>query len=267
MNRKALSLFAAAALAVGIGSAKAGNITTTDASLASPGGGTPGWFDGSGNPNGGFTVVTATDGVEVGLRAKNRQSPNVTTPTGVNNNTYVVPNGPETTATTGTSQSNANDAAWNYEFSIDVNPGGTGSLNLGDVTSANLLITDTTSGSTVTVGVLSTIPGSIPDDSGYGSSGVTSGSVSQPLTKAEWAAENSENPVFGALVFPQPYSMNASDDYTFVLTVATDTGDLISDTINVIVTPLPHSVWMGAALFGGLFVVSKLRRRVSPVLA
>src|SRR5579862_6463138 len=93
--------------------AQAAPVTLYDASLTAP----PGWYDGSGNPNGGFTIVD-DNGIELGLRAKYRQNPNVIdTP----NNVYSVVLGAETAATSG-GPSNPSDAAWNYEFSVNLNP-------------------------------------------------------------------------------------------------------------------------------------------------
>jgi hypothetical protein len=74
---------------------------TFDQSLPSPG-----WFDGSGNPNGGFTI-DSENGIVLGLRIKERQNPNVIdTPTDI----YTVPTGPE--------PSSPSHAYWNYEFAI-----------------------------------------------------------------------------------------------------------------------------------------------------
>ncbi len=63
---------------------------------------------GSGNPDTGWTTGTGTGGIELGLRAKNRDdgtTPNV-------NGIYSFP--------TGVSASNPARALWNFEFSIDV---------------------------------------------------------------------------------------------------------------------------------------------------
>ena len=97
------------ALAVGTALAAFGSTTMAanvsyDANLASP----PGWYNGTGNPNGGFTIDNE-NGVEVGLRAKLRQNPGV-----INSpsNVYLVPAGPQTGSPT--------HAAWNYEFSINL---------------------------------------------------------------------------------------------------------------------------------------------------
>jgi hypothetical protein len=252
MNCKALMLFASAALAAGITSAKA------DTLLASPSNtGYPGWYLGTGNPNGGFTVATS-NGIELGLRAKLRQNGSVIHPDITN--TYTVPNGPETLATSGGVGSNPNDAAWNYEFSIDLRPLDVGSLTLADITAnTSLTITDlTTLAAPQSVNPL-TYWG---DDVGYGSLGQTSTS-----NGAEWGAQNSENPAFAS--FPLAgYKLNNTDNYSFTLNVENTAGSLLAtDTINVDVvpTPLPASVSMGLVLLGGLFVVTK--RRATPTTA
>src|SRR5579864_834862 len=100
-NSKALfGAVTVALLSVAASSAQA--TTSFDQSLSSPGG----WFDGTGNPNGGFTLGT-NDGFTIALRVKGRQNPSVIdTPT----NIYSVPAGAEPSLPA--------DAWWNYEFSI-----------------------------------------------------------------------------------------------------------------------------------------------------
>src|SRR6185312_16226004 len=137
----------------GAGAAHAG--TVFDTTLASPNGtavvanqtstSNTSWFNGSGNPQGGFTVVTdGTTGIELGLRAKLRGSPTIYNSA---DGTYIF--------STGTS---GGRALWNYEFSIDMNPGNKGSANVGpghangltfaDIISASLTVTDNGTGTT-----------------------------------------------------------------------------------------------------------------------
>jgi hypothetical protein len=196
---------------------------TYDASLVSPdGSGSPGWYDGMGNPNGGFTVDTE-NGIELGLRAKLRQSPNVIdSPT----NLYVVPAGLQPSSPT--------HATWNYEFSIDLAPLGVSSgLVLGNIAnSTTLTITDVSTGATNTVNPL-TYWG---DDSGFGPTKTV------PETPTEWGVQQSENPLFADFPLAASYNPNSPDLYRFDLTVNNPSGPgvLASDTMFVSV-PEPAS--------------------------
>ncbi len=236
--------------------------TVYDASLASPtSSADPGWYDGSGNPNGGFTVVN-NGGIELGLRAKYRQNPAVIdSPT----STYNVVTGAETAVTSG-GPSAANRAAWNYEFSIDLQPSGVGLLTLADI-SAALTITDI-GGNTVTINPL-TYWG---DDSGWGSAGKTT-----PESAGQWGVQQSENPNFGDFPLASFYDMNANNTYTFQLDVfrgANQNADslLASDNMTVVVgtgspTPLPASVWSGISMLVGLGAYGAFRKCRHAVVA
>ena len=92
MKRGMLTLAAVAALVAGGAVAQATTINNTN--VVADG---QGWFDGSGNPNGGFTVESVPQ-MELAMRAKYRHNPNVITPVG---NVYNVVPGPETNATSG----------------------------------------------------------------------------------------------------------------------------------------------------------------------
>jgi hypothetical protein len=209
-----------------------------DVNLSSPNNmGAPGWYDGSGNPNGGFAVDTE-NGVEVGLRVKLRQDPNVIdSVTGV----YDVPIGPQLTS--------PSHAAWNYEFSIDLRPGGVGTLTLADIT-ATLTITDVTTGATATVDALSYFG----DNSGYGSGGKDT-----PATGTDWGSQNSENPIFASFPLAADYDENAVRLYEFDLVVKQGTNVLASDTIYAqTVAPEPGSALLFA---GGLALIMVIVRR------
>jgi hypothetical protein len=231
--------------------ASAAAITIFDANLVTP----PGWYDGTGNPNGGFTV-TVNNGVELGLRAKYRQNANVIdTPT----NVYSVVAGPQTAATSGGAAS-ATHAAWNYEFSINLQPGGadgSSGLTLSAI-SGNSFITiqDLTAGTTSgPISLFGTFAG---DDSFFGPSGKQAETAGEFAT--DWGAQNSENPVFGNFVIP--FNENAADYYRISLAVGTSAGLLDSGSIDVSVagatatTPEPTSlvlfgsVFLGLAMFG-----------------
>jgi hypothetical protein len=197
----------------------------------------PGWYDGSGNPNGGFTV-DSENGIEIGLRIKLRQDPNViNSPTDI----YNVPIGPQISSPT--------HAAWNYEFSIDLRPLGVGSLTLNDITAA-LVITDvTTSVTSASINPL-TYWG---DDTGFGSGGKTT-----PESAAQWGVQQSENPIFADFPLAADYNENAVRLYQFTLTVTkTSDGSLLgSDTVFAqTVAPEPGTfLFIGVGL--GLLMLS-----------
>jgi hypothetical protein len=231
--KRGLWAFAVGTAIAAFGSATmAGNISY-DASLASP----PGWYNGTGNPNGGFTIDNESNGIEVGLRAKLRQNPNVINSS---TNVYQVPAGPQPGAPT--------RAAWNYEFSINL---GSSGFTLADIQHSTLTITDITTGGTPqTVNLLTYWS----DNSTYSNGNAVVG------------AQNSQNPAFtGATGFPLQGTYNefAPDTYEFTLKVKNDNNNdavLAQDTIDVTVAPVPSSLWAGIALMGGLGIVVATKR-------
>jgi hypothetical protein len=258
MKRKVLLSVAAAMVLVGA-NIKADN-------LASPGGSTAGWYDGTGNPNGGFTV-TNTGGIELGLRAKLRQSPSVIEPTG---NLYVVPTGLQ-------SPDSGTHAAWNYEYSVDL---GTSGFTLANTTTA-LTVTDT-EGDTFTVSDIFHAPFSA-DSALVSTGGAVSHQTLATVFSTEIGAQNSENPIFGnfPLKFssvngPYTYDPNKADTYTFTLDTYANAGGglLAEDMINVQTVapltpaggaPLPNTVVAGMACLGIVGVGRYMKRK--PVVA
>jgi hypothetical protein len=271
------SAFAVGAVAAGMmfaGSARA-DVVSFDTTLASPNTNAAStdpvnsstnnssWYDGTGNPQGGWTVsnsgaiANAPDGIEIGLRAKYRQVNGVIdTP----NNVYVVSPG---------LQSGTSDAAWNYEFSIDLRPDGIGSLTLASISKSTLTVTDLTTGATNTI-LLSSLAG---DDSGFGGgpNGANGNTGPDRVSEASdptdfaagWGAQNSENATFGnwPLAGLQGFNPNAADTYEFVLDVRNnDNAILASDAIEVQVTPEPSAVILLATMVLGAFVLARRRR-------
>ena len=211
---------------------------TYDASLATP----PGWYNGtSPNPNGGFTVDTESNGIEVGLRAKLRQNPNVINSS---TNVYQVPAGSEPGVPA--------RAAWNYEFSINLGKSG---YTLAGIQDSTLTIQDiTTNGTAQTVNLLTYWT----DNTGYNGS-----TTDAKALLTDIGAQNSENPTFGDFPLHGSYNEFAPDTYRFTLLVKDDNnGDavLATDSIDVTVAPLPSSLWAGIALMGGLGIVVATKR-------
>ncbi len=212
----------------------------------------PGWFDGSGNPNGGF-VISQNNGTEIGLRTKLRQDPNViNTP----NNIYMVP--------TGSQPGVPSRAAWNYEMFVNVRPNNLGSMTLADVSQYSTLTI-----LNVGTGVSSTIdPFSWwTDDSGYGTGGKTT-----PWTSDQWSMEQSENPSFGDFPLAAGYNMNSDALYYFLLVVR-DNSQNVLNTVDMYAqvgnpdlsfTPTPEpGTWAtaGTALCGLVIAAARKRKR------
>lgn len=213
--------------------------TVFDANLVSPGAGGTGVYYGAGNLNGGFTV-TNTGTIELGLRAKIRQAPSVIdTPT----NLYTVP--------TGTQPGVPTRAAWNFDFSIDLGPAGTG-LRLSDITST-LLVTDLTG-----TGGSQSFNTFFGDNAEFGTSGVTNQSAAPDQTK-QWGTQNSENPLFFPALFND---INTAHKYQFDLKVFAVNGGalLASDTIQVqSVTPEPATFGLIGFGLAGLALAARKR--------
>src|ERR1700677_1886451 len=89
------------------------DVVIYNTSLASPGGGIPGVYFGTGNANSAFTV-DQNSGIELGLSAITRFVPPPIVPSSTN--VYDAPTG--ATAVAGHTGS-----AWGFDFSIDLNPG------------------------------------------------------------------------------------------------------------------------------------------------
>ncbi len=198
MKRRVFAAATVVGLIVGGGAQAA---TLFDQNLPSPG-----WFDGSGNPNGGFTVTT-DNGITTAQRVKLRQDPNVIHSS---NGVYDVPTGPH--------PSSPSHAAWNYEFDIGCDlgtcPGGNLAALLGTST---MTVTDLTSGHTNTVSMLTWL-----DDATWNGS-----ATSTLFDPTSYIAQNSENPIFLSFPLAAFYDENAPDIYRFTIDVKDLSGDIL----------------------------------------
>jgi hypothetical protein len=211
------------------------------------------WYDGTGNPQGGWTV-DSSNGIEIGLRAKYRGvNAVIDTP----NNVYQVAAGV---------QSGTSNALWNYEFSIDLQPNGVGSLTIADIENfSTLTVDDLTTGVSHTI-LLANLAG---DDSGFGTTNGNTGpdrisESSDPAAfAAGWGAQNSENPAFGnwPLAGLQAFDPNANDTYLIELNVKTNADHVVaSDSIEVQVTPEPSAIILLATMVLGTFILVRRRK-------
>jgi hypothetical protein len=199
----------------------------------------PGYYNGSGGVNAGFTV-DQNNGIELGLRASNRF------PTVIPDGSVIHPTGSVYGVAGGLHSSSPVRSTWNYDYSISL-VGTNPQLNLSDMV-AKLQVTDVTTGDTTSFN---------PLDPALGDA-----------TNGTLGAQNSENMGFDfgiAVLNPTFFAAHAFDTYDFTLTVSkasSPTTVLASDTIEVVATPLPTTVWQGAALLGGfgLFAASKRRK-------
>ena len=271
-HRQLLTIGAISAGLLLTGIARA-DVFTFDTTLASPNtnaptgspntgaanGNNPSWYNGSGNPQGGWTVSNG-NGIEIGLRAKYR---NVDSVINTPDDDYIVlAGGCVTAACTGGGASHPNYALWNYEFSIDLRPNGVGALTLGDIATNTVLTVTDSEGHTQSVNPLT----HWGDDTGFGSglggaNGFTSSGKDKPETAVDWGAQNSENLGFGDSPLNAFFSPYAADTYQFQLQVIDSSGTVLAtDDMEVQVTPEPSAV----ILFGTLLLlVSVAVRRKS----
>jgi hypothetical protein len=231
----------------------------------------PSWYNGSGNPQGGWTVNTdATSGVEVGLRAKYR---NVNAVIDTPNDDYVVvPGGCVIVSCYGGPPKSPNPAAalWNYEFSIDLRPNGANTANpvltLADIDALTTLVVTAKDANNNIVATGSVNPLTHwGDDTGFGSGaggagGLTSTGKHIPETTGDWGVQNSQNLGFGDSPLAGNFNPNNAYTYEFVLTVVKDDGTVLGSTdMEVVVTPEPTGILLlGTAALG---IVLVMRRR------
>ena len=231
-------VFLAVSISVAVNTASADSITY-NASLA-----TPGFYNGSGNPNTGFTVDTVGN-LELGLGAIIRFVGPIT-PSPTNSNVYDAP--------TGTA---GGDAKWNWEFSVNTQAGG-GTNTLASYTSFDLTILD------VGTGISNSFnPEIIPDNSYFGTGGKTVGS---PPPAGSYGMQNSENNSFAG--FLAGFDPNANDTYDYTLVAFQGTNVVATDSMQVVVgtgaaVPEPKATVLLAFLLAGIAVLGWRKRRTA----
>ena len=238
------------------GNARADTLNTGfNTTLASPGSGSPGWYNGSpGNPQGNWTV--ANDGnIELGLRAKYRRDVTIVP----SDDDYLMQAGGcyLSPTCTGNNAPSTTIALWNYEFSVNLRAGGTEGLTFAN-TSTTLTIADLTKGTTT--GPFDPF-GKWSDSAVFGSSGAGSQSPGIDWSKY-WGIQNSENLGFsdGPLVGFNP---NNGDLYQFTLAVEVVAGDYKGEKVfadmEVQATPEPASILLFGTLLGAVALACRKR--------
>jgi hypothetical protein len=252
-------VLAAATLAATASAALAGNVT-------------PGVIFGSGNANGGFTIASA-NGIELGLRGKVRYNAN-----GVPENNW------NQVGNSNTYRFNPNDgvapgarATWNWEWSINSNVDGTGA-NLDQFCYELTIYELSTGGVNAATTDLINNPAGLPAiDHSFGNNSTTAatdtvGNVGNyaTLIATSNVAQNSSNFAFLSSFFAGT-SMDGwtrNDPGTYVITLAVfennqgvKGAELVSNTINIQVVPLPPAAFAGLGLLGTLAGVRAIRRR------
>ena len=235
--KKILTTLATGAAAMTITTA-AHATTTFNAALASPG-----FYNGSGNPNAGFTVNTE-NGIELGLGVNYRFVGPVTPDLVPNpSNVYHVNPG----FSTGASCANV-CSLWNFEFSVNL---GTSGKHLSDI-NTQLTIQNATNLQKIVFD-----PKPIADNASYDGTNTHS---SGGAHSTDVGFQNSENLSFLTPLLTPPFNWDPTADNTFIITLAllNETGAPIQSVSETVVVgagaaPLPAALPLfasGAAVLG-----------------
>jgi hypothetical protein len=220
------------------------DVTTFDTPLAAPG-----VYFGNGNANSNFTTGT-NNNIELGLSAIVRHVGPIDP--GAGSNVYQ--------AATGIS--NANNALWNFDFSVNTRADGTGSAHVSDYL-YQLNIFDV---STNTQGaIFDPMRSGIPDNTGFGTSGKV---LNENDLTTIYAAQNSEN--LGFTGFFPGFNPNASNEYKFTLSSYASTDTRFSspnDSVTMFVNATPEPRWTAAFALALLIGVTFLKRRMGHTTA
>jgi PEP-CTERM motif len=224
-----------------IPSAKAGVIFNT--SLVSPGLGSPGFYNGTGNVSTNFAVDTEGN-LELGLSVVTRGVAPPINPGA--SNVYKVLTSPVTIPPR---------ATWNFKFSVDTQAGG-GADFLGNFL-YTLTITDLSSGLTGPILALSDPVRGIGDNSGFGALGKTAGVT----VATQWGAQNSEN--IGFAGFLTGFNSTGHDLYRITLSARTQTGSPAAS-VSVFAdatTPEPGTMVLIVTALIGIAALARRRSR------
>jgi hypothetical protein len=228
--RTLLKLLAAGGAAVSISSAAQATLVY-DTSLASPG-----FYNGSGNPNEGFTVNTV-GGIELGLGVNNRFVGPVH-PT--SSNVYDVAVGFSTVPL----------AKWNFEYSVNL--GNSGST-LGQV-NTRLTITNLAN-----LEAFSFDPFTIPDNAHFDGSTTHNGGGALPT---DIGFQNSENLSFFPLGPAFGWDPAAAGSYLITLALVNEAGaPIFSVEEQINATPIPATLPLFATGLGALGLLARRRKR------
>jgi hypothetical protein len=228
--RTLLNLFAAGGAAVSISSAAQATLVY-DTSLASPG-----FYNGSGNPNEGFTVNTV-GGIELGLGVNNRFVGPVHPTSG---NVYDVAVGFSTVPL----------AKWNFEYSVNL---GNSGLTLGRV-NTRLTITNLLNSQ-----VFSFDPFTVSDNAHF--DGTTTHNSGGALP-TDIGFQNSENLSFFPLGPAFGWDPTAGGSYLITLALVNEAGaPILSVDEQINATPIPATLPLFATGLGALGLLARRRKR------
>jgi PEP-CTERM motif len=230
----------AAAFVAAASSSAFADTLTFDTSLANP----PGVYFGTGNQNAGFTVLTTSGGIELGLGVETR-GPGGGAILPTTGSSYNAPTGGTTTA------------LWNYEFSVNL--GGSGQTLASIQNNTTVSVLDVTTGKAISFQPLVILS----DNAGFDGTNTTNGkSGGAPL--ADIGFQNSENlgfnldPADNAAFAFNPAALN-----TYQITLTVD-GVSVIETVNAVPEP---STWAMMILgFCGVGLFAYRRRRQASVL-
>jgi PEP-CTERM motif-containing protein len=208
----------------------------------------PGFYNGTGNVNAGFTTLTA-NGIELGLGVQTRGvgGPFFAAPGTAN---YLVPAG-------GTAAPLR--SLWNYNFSVNL---GTSGLTLADIQNGtSITVSNITTGQQINY-----LPLFLPDNAGFDGTNTTNGKTGgAPLTDVGF--QNSENlgfnldPTHNAAFAFNPFAL---DSYLITLTVAEQNGTTFSLSETVSAVPEPSTWAMMILGFLGVGFMA-YRRKQAPL--